>query len=172
MEVSIRGKLLDGSEARAVVDKVLHTLPIFFGKVVCHRVQTLHHAFSYRHTGHHDDKLCPAIVFVELIHRLDVSVGLSRASLHLDAQCQRAVGIALHRLHEGKILLALYVANVGSERIVVEEEALIAKSHCLECQLPSPHVHAVGKGVLQRLSAKHLHHSLCGITLKRLMFVL
>ena len=109
----VGGKLVDGRKPGTVVNKVLHALAIFFGKMVGHGFKALDNALAYGHTGHHDDELSPAIVFVKFVHRLDVGIGFARTRFHFDAQCQCAVGIAKHMVYGLQFLTHLYFAYVA-----------------------------------------------------------
>ena len=77
----IGGKPVDGRKPTAVVNKMLHTLAILFGKMVGHRLKTLDDTLANRHTRHNDDILRPAIVLVEFVRGRWVS-DLGRFGFH------------------------------------------------------------------------------------------
>ena len=99
---------------------MLHSLAVLFGEVVGHRLQALDDPLTDRHTGYHDDELRPAVVLVELVHRLDIGIGLTCTRLHLDAQRQRAMGIAKHTLDRLEILTHLDRADILGQLCIAE----------------------------------------------------
>ena len=61
-----------------------------FHEMVFQHVEALVHALAYSDGRNNDDELVPAVAFVKLKHRLDVYVGLSGTSFHLDVKAQLA----------------------------------------------------------------------------------
>ncbi|MNF87477.1 hypothetical protein D3C84_699450 [compost metagenome] len=69
-----------------VVDKEACLLVIGLQEVISSDLKRLGNPFANGDAGHHDDELAPAILLVELKHRLDVAVGLARPCFHLDVE--------------------------------------------------------------------------------------
>ena len=111
-------------------------------------------------------------MLIELVHRLDVGVGLTRTRLHLDTQCQRAMGIASHVIDRLQLPLRLNRTDILSQLRIAELELLIAEALSLQCQASIAHVHAVGKGILQWLPEEGIHHGTYCLPLEALVLEL
>ena len=72
-------------------------------------------------------------MLVELVHRLDVGVGLTRTRLHLDAQSQRTMGITSHVVDRLQLLLRLDSTDILGQLCIAELEFLIAETLSLQC---------------------------------------
>ena len=53
-------------------------------KVVCGDLKGLLHALTDRNRGNDHNKLAPAVLLVQLEHRLDIDIGLARAGFHFN----------------------------------------------------------------------------------------
>ena len=53
-------------------------------KVVCGDFEGLLYALTDRNRGNDHNKLAPAVLFVQLEHRLDIDIGLARAGFHFN----------------------------------------------------------------------------------------
>ena len=49
-------------------------------------LKRLIHTLADGDAGYHNDELAPTIVLVQLVHGLDVSIGLANAGFHLNGQ--------------------------------------------------------------------------------------
>ena len=83
----IRGKLTSLTCFLAVPDVVVHLrLAVKISKVLPGDRQILQHTFTNRHARHHDNKLLPAVVLMQLMNRPQVYIRFSGTSLHLDGE--------------------------------------------------------------------------------------
>ena len=80
----LRGELFHPGQLGRVVDKVADLLAVLLGKVFLGDREGFVDALADGDAGHHDDKLAPAVAFVQLVHRFDVGIGFTDAGLHLD----------------------------------------------------------------------------------------
>ena len=71
-----------------VVDKEASLFLITLQEVICCYLKRLSDPFANGDAGHDDDELAPAVLLIELKHRLDVAVGLARTGFHLDVEIQ------------------------------------------------------------------------------------
>ena len=53
-------------------------------KVVCGDLKGLLHALTDRNGGNDNNELAPAVLFVQLEHRLDIDIGFARAGFHFN----------------------------------------------------------------------------------------
>ena len=65
---------------------------VLLQKVIRSVLEGLGHALPDSDAGDHHDELAPAVALVQLEHRLDVTVGLAGARLHLDVEVHRTDG--------------------------------------------------------------------------------
>ena len=111
---------------------------------------------------------------VQLVHGLDVGVGLAHAGLHLDGQ----IIAALQPGRGGDLVGPLDLVQVLQHNLIAEfrDDGLIApagKTHLLQGELVGvgTPVHQIGGGQVW-LPGEHIHHGLSGVSLKFLMFEL
>ena len=88
VHVRVAGKLVNFRQLLRVVDERLNALAVLCCKVFAHDFKRATYTFTYGNARHHNDKLAPAVEFVQLIHRLDISIGLARSCLHFNGQAQ------------------------------------------------------------------------------------
>lgn len=69
---------------RTVINKETSLLAVMLHKVVCGDFKGLLHALTDRNGGNDHNKLAPAVLFVQLEHRLDVDIGFARAGFHFN----------------------------------------------------------------------------------------
>ena len=87
VHTGIAGKGINLRELLGVIDEVLHALAIvFLGKMLLHTLKALQHPFAYGDAGDNHYELCPAITLVQLVHGLDIGIGLARTRFHLDGE--------------------------------------------------------------------------------------
>ena len=53
-------------------------------KMVCGDLKGLLHALTDRNRRNNHNKLAPAVLFVQLEHRLDIDIGFARAGFHFN----------------------------------------------------------------------------------------
>lgn len=83
---AVRSKPVDLRQLGGVIDEKPDLLPIFLGEMLLGHLEGFVHALPNGDTGHHHNELAPAIRPVQLIHGLDIGVGLANARFHLDGQ--------------------------------------------------------------------------------------
>ena len=158
MNAVIRSKGINLSELLRVVDEVLHALTIFSSKVLCHTLKTLEHAFADGNTWHYNHKFRPAIAGVQLIHGLDVGIGLTRTCFHLNG---KGTSVSLQMLHGIQSFCHLYATHILAnaliaETVEVERTKLVQES---------------AAAIVFGLPLKHIAHAFGGFRLKALMFI-
>ena len=140
----------------------------------------LRHLKGFIHTltdgdaGHHHNELAPAVVFIQLVHGFDVSVGLADAGLHLDGQ----VVMPLQMLGGLELTCTLHLLQMFQNNAVRQlwHNALVA---------PACKIVLISKGLLVvdaaihhvcgreiRLTGEDIHHSFRRVRLELLMFKL
>ena len=82
----VRREILDLIQTFGIVNEKLDWFAVLFLKVVLSDLEGLVDPLADRDARNHHDELGPAVVPVQLVHGLDVRVGLSDASLHLNGQ--------------------------------------------------------------------------------------
>ena len=132
------------------------------------------HALPDGHAGHHHDELAPAVVLVQLVHGLDVGVGLAHAGLHLDGE----IVPPLQPGRGGDLVGPLDLVQMFQHHLVAEfrDDGLVApagEAHLLQGELVrvGAPVHQIGGGQIG-LPGEHIHHGLGGVSLKFLVFEL
>ena len=83
---AVGGKAVDLRQLGGIVDKEPDLLPILLRKVLLGHLERLVDTLPDSHAGYHHDELAPAVVPVQLVHGLDVGVGLAHAGLHLNGK--------------------------------------------------------------------------------------
>ena len=68
----------------AVVDEEAGFLAVMLHKVICGDFEGLFHALTNCNGGNDHDKLAPAVLLVQLKHRLDIDIGFARAGFHFN----------------------------------------------------------------------------------------
>ena len=165
MNAVIRSKGINLSKLLRVVDEVLHTLTIFSSKVFCHTLKTLEHAFADGNTGHYNHKFRPTIAGVQLVHGLDVGIGLTRTCFHLDG---KGASVALQMLHGLQSFCHLYTTHILANAFIVKYKGQIAEAVETE---RTKLVQEGAAAVVFGLSLKYVAHAFGGFRLKALMFI-
>ena len=93
--------------------------------MVLHRLKALIYALTNRHTRHDNDKLAPAVVFVQFEHCLDIGISLTRTRLHLDGE---VYALALQVVNRLQSLLHLNSTHVSLDIAAREFKRRIAKA--------------------------------------------
>ena len=93
--------------------------------MLCHGRETLVHPLTNGYARHHDNEFRPTIVFVELIHRLDVGIGFARTRLHLHREVYAR---ALKPVDRFKSLLYLQGTHILCDVAALERQRSVAKS--------------------------------------------
>ena len=173
VHVRVAGKLVDLRQLLRVVDEALDALAVFCGKVLAHNLERTAHTLTDGDAGHDDDELAPAVQAVQLVHRLDIGVGLACSRLHLYGQAQVAqhhgvrgfqLCIHLHGIH-----ILPYIRGIEADRLIAEAYHV---EHILYAVRTTSHIVGELQHRLVRLSLKHIRHRLCCVYLELLMLEL
>ena len=171
---AVGGKAVDLRQLGGVVDEEADLLAILLREMLLCHLKGLVHALPDGHAGHHHDKLAPAVVPVQLVHGLDVGVGLTHAGLHFDGE----IVPALQPGRGGNLVGPLDLVQVLQHHLVAElrDDGLVApagEAHRLQGELVrvGAPVHPIGGGQVG-LPGEHIHHGLGGVSLKFLVFEL
>ena len=165
MNAVIRSKGINLSKLLRIVDEVLHTLTIFSSKVFCHTLKTLEHAFADGNTGHYNHKFRPTIAGVQLVHGLDVGIGLTRTCFHLDG---KGTSVSLQMLHGIQSFCHLYATHILANAFIVKYKGKIAETVEVE---RTKLVQEGAAAIVFGLPLKHIAHAFGGFRLKALMFI-
>ena len=127
--------------------------------MILHGLKALVDALADRDAGDDNDKLGPAVALVELKHGLDVDIGLSGASLHLDIELHPAE--LVHQLIALCDIAVMLDFSDISEEIHAGCYRLIGKALSSKGKLISaPKVLDIREPVLERLSLEDIHHGI------------
>ena len=165
-------KTVDLRQLGGVIDEKAHFLAVFFGKMLLRHLKGFVYTLADGNAGHDHDELTPTIGTVQLVHGLDIGIGLADAGFHLDGQVIATFQVRgrlelIRPLHlpqilqydvVGKLRHNLVVAPAGEILFIDQRLPIIAVAS----------VHHVGRSQI-RLSSKDVHHGPCCISLKFLM---
>ena len=170
---TIRCKAVDFREPGRIIDEEPDFLAVFLCEMILCHLKGLINALADGNAWHDHDELAPTVMLVQLIHRLDVSIGLADTSLHFNRQVIATFQLirrldligTLHLLQMfqnqivGKLQYNALVAPTGKIRIVGDRLLTITS------------VHHVSRREI-RLSSKDVNNCFCCIRLELLMFEL
>ena len=114
-------------QIRTAVDEEPRLLPIVLHEMLRRHLEGLLYALADGDARHHHDELAPAIAAVQLEHRLDIDIRLSRARLHLHIQRARAERRG-ERIRQMEIACALHPADMREQLLLRQMHLLIAKT--------------------------------------------
>ena len=83
---AVRCKAVNFRELGRIVDEEPDFLAVFLCEMILRHLKGLINALADGDARHDHDELAPTIVLVQLIHRLDVGIGLANARLHFNRQ--------------------------------------------------------------------------------------
>ena len=84
-------------QVRTVIDEPFGFFAVVFKEMRFKHLETFGDAFADGDTRHDDNKLAPAITFVQFEHRLDIDIRLAGTGFHFDV-----------KVHKSKILVQLF----------------------------------------------------------------
>lgn len=171
---AVGGEAVDFGELRGIVDEEADLLPIFLSKMLLRHLKGLVHALPDGNARHHNDKLAPPVMLVQLVHGLDVGVCLADTCFHLDSQ----VVMPFQMLGWLDLTRALYLLQMlqnnpvgqfwhnalvapAGEVVLIAERLLVAHTS----------IHHIGWRKVW-LPGEDIHHGLGSVGLKFLMFEL
>ena len=173
VHTGIAGKGINLRELLGVIDEVLHALAVVFpGKVLLHTLKALQHTFAYGDAGDHHHELCPAVTLVQLIHGLDIGIGLARTRFHLDGECHAHTLQVLQVIDRLQSLFSLYGTHILADGLTGEHDMLVAETS----ESKKPLILALVNGMVTqpvtlRLTRESVGYSACGFGLESLMFI-
>ena len=164
-------------------------------KMVCGDLKGLLHALTDRNGGNDHDELAPAVLLVQLEHRLDIDIGFARAGFHFNIKAatpqvfdegSRELDIVLilqslnvvQKLLVGKLNGFILVAGIASTIYISKSKLFIRRDkrhlHILGkeyviCSL-RPHVTDIADFVVEALPLKDTHNGINRIGLVLLYF--
>ena len=110
---AVRCEAINFGQLGRVVDKKTDLFTILFRKMLLGHLERFIHTLADGDAGHHHDELAPAIGAVQLVHGLDVGVGLAHASLHLDSQVVMPLQLVRRFQLVGPLYLLQILQNVS-----------------------------------------------------------
>ena len=131
----------------------------------CHTLKTLEHAFADGNTWHYNHKFRPAIAGVQLVHGLDIGIGLTRTCFHFDG---KGTSVSLQMLHGLQSFCHLYTTHILANAFIVKYKGQIAEAVETE---RTKLVQEGAAAVVFGLSLKYVAHAFGGFRLKALMFI-
>ena len=170
---TVRRKTVNLGELGGIVDEEADFLSIFLRKMLLRHLKGLIDALADGNARHDHDKLAPTVVLVQLVHGLDIGIGLADAGFHLNRQI-----IAAFQFLRGLDLIGtLHLLQIFQNQLVgqLRDNTFVAPAGEVffigDCLLAVASVHHVG-GREVRLSGEDVNHCLCRIRLKFLVFEL
>ena len=141
-------------------------------------LEGLVNAFTDSYAGYDNDELAPAIGTVQLIHGLDVCIGLADTGLHLDGQVI-AISTTFQLIGRLNLVRTLNLLKMLQNELIIQfwYNSVIAPAGIIlflveiDLVCPSAAIHHVSRCQIW-LAGKDIHYSLCSIRLKFLMLVL
>ena len=170
---TVRRKAVNFRELGRIVDKEPDFLAVFLRKMLLRHLKGLINALADGNARHDHDELAPTVMLVQLIHGLDVGIGLANARLHFNRQVVATFQLVrrldligtLHLLQMfqnqlvGKLRHNAFITPAGKIRVIRERLLTVAS------------VHHVGRREVG-LPGKDVNNCFCRIRLKFLMFEL
>ena len=180
---TIRCKAVNFRELGRIVDEKPNFLAVFLRKMLLRHLKGLINAFADGNARHDHNELAPTVVLVQLIHGLDVGIGLADTGFHLNRQVIAAFQLvrrfdligALHLLQMlqnqlvGKLRHNALVSPAGE--VCLFGDGYLRKFLALRSFPLVASVHHIGRREI-RLSGEDVNNCFCRIRLKFLMFEL
>ncbi len=173
IDIAVTCKAVDLGEPCGIVDEKAYLLAVFLRKMLLRDLKRLIHALTDRNTRHDYDKLRPAVSLVQLIHGLDVGVGLADTCFHFDREVipplQLVRGLYLVCTLNFADTLQYHIIGQGRDKLLIcpAREFLV----CIGQACFRTSVHHVCRGEIG-LSCEHVNNSFCRISLEFLVFKL
>ena len=180
---TVRRKAVNFRELGGIIDKEPDLLAVFLREMLLCHLKGLINALADSNARHDHDELAPTVVLVQLIHGLDVGIGLADAGLHLNRQIITTFQLvrwlyligALHLLQMfqnqlvGKLRHDAFVAPAG--RFLFFFYGYLRRFHTVRLYFLVASVYHIGRREV-RLPGKDVNDCFCRIRLKFLMFEL
>ena len=180
-------KVIQLVQVGAVVDEEASLLAVVLHKVVCGDFKGLLHALTDRNGGNDHDKLAPAVLLVQLEHRLDIDVGFARAGFHFNIKAatpqvfdkgSRELDIVLtlqglnvvQKLFIGKLNGFVFITGIVQR--IDDFKLLIGhtEGHLIRFRFDLAPVTDIADLIVEALSLKDTHNSINRIGLVLLYF--
>ena len=174
--MAVRRKVVNLGQVLRVIDKEPDRLSVFFQKMFLHNLERLIDTLANGDARYHHDKLGPAVGAVQLVHRLDVGIGLARTRFHFDGQVVMAfqfVGLRqkIRRLHCLQVRKHLGITQLGRQTLVAKTGHAPLRRHTAAKELGRPRIHQVARFQVG-LPRENIANGLRGICLKLLVLEL
>ena len=161
-----------------VIDEETSLLAVLFHKVVCGNLEGLIHALTDSDARNDNDKLAPSVTLVQLKHRLDVNVGLTRTGFHFNIK-GTTTDFADELIGNLDIVLALNGTNILQKLCIGQLDSLVlvtGVAHHIDfiivngklqllIYLRLTKVSDIGNLVVVRLSVEYTNNSIHGFGL-------
>ena len=170
---AVRRKAVNFRKLCRIVDEEPDLLAVFLRKMLLGHLKGFVNTFSNGDAGYNHDELTPTVVLVQLVHGLDIGIGLADTCLHFNGQ----VITALQLVRRFDLVGALYLLQMLQNQLFgkLRHNALVAPAGEVRviCHrlLAVASVHQIGGGQI-RLSGENVNDCFCRIRLKFLMFEL
>ena len=176
VDVAVRRKVVYLGQVLRIVDKEPDGLAVFFQKMFLHNLERLIDTLANGDARYHHDKLGPAVGAVQLVHRLDVGVGLARTRFHFDGQVVMAfqlVGLRqkIRRLHRLQVRKHLGIVQFWHQTLIAKTGHALLRRHTAAKELGRPRIHQVARFQVG-LPRENIANGLRGIRLELLVLEL
>ena len=175
-QLGFGGETIQLLQVAAVIDEPTHLLVVVLHEMILQHGEALGHTLPDGDAGHHDDELPPAILLIQLKHRLDIDIGLSRSGLHLDVEVQCAY--SFHQaLRRGDVTPVLDCTDLLQQGLLVQLDTGVAIARLLLfimnlLLLLASYISAIGSHPMRGLTGKDVHGVLHRLRLVLLDFKL
>ena len=173
---AIRRKAVNFRELGRIVDEEPNLLTVFLCEMILCHLKGLINTLADGNDRHDHDGLTPTVVLVQLIHGLNVGIGLANACFHLDSQ----IVASFQPFGRFDLIRALYLLQMLQNQLVgkLRHDAFIPpagkivhRCDCLLLTIFKATIHHIGRRKV-RLSGKDVNDRFCRICLKFLVFEL
>ena len=176
VDVAVRREMVNLGQVLRIVDKEPDGLAVFFQKMFLHNLERLIDTLANGDARNHHDKLGPAIGTVQLVHRLDVGIGLARTRFHFDGQVVmtfQLIGLRqkIRRLHRLQVRKHLGITQFRHQTLVAKTGHAPLRRHTATKELGRTRIHQVARFQVG-LPRKNIANGLRGICLELLVLEL
>ena len=119
MNTGILREIIQLCQFVTIIDAPADFLAVMLHKMVFEHAERFCYALADCNTRHHNNELAPAILLVELKHRLDVDVCLTGAGLHFDVKIYHAMPFGECGARYD-LVFHLHLADIGEKLLIIE----------------------------------------------------
>ena len=173
---AVRRKAVNFRKLRRVVDEETNLLAVFLRKMLLRHLKGLIDALTDGNAWHDHDEFAPTIMLVQLIHGLDVGIGLANARLHFNRQVIATFQLIrrldlIGTLHLLQMFQNQFVGKLRHNAFVAPSGKIVHRGDHLLLTFFKATIHHIG-GRKVRLSGENVNNCFCRICLKFLVFEL